>query len=87
MIIFVTFIFINIVVMQVGGRAPNGVSASVLILILGHIGTMFIVTGPLWAAVLFLGNITAMPVYWYLYVRREPRLNPPLPLRTGRDAV
>ncbi len=26
----------------------------------------------LWAVVLFLGNMLAMPVYWYLYVWREP---------------
>jgi hypothetical protein len=27
----------------------------------------------LWAVVLFLGNILAMPVYWYLYIWREPQ--------------
>lgn len=27
----------------------------------------------LWAVVLFLGNMMAMPVYWYLYIWREPR--------------
>ncbi len=26
----------------------------------------------LWAVVLFLGNMLAMPVYWYLYIWREP---------------
>ncbi len=26
----------------------------------------------LWAVVLFLGNMFAMPVYWYLYIWREP---------------
>jgi hypothetical protein len=26
----------------------------------------------LWAVVLFLGNMYAMPVYWYLYIWREP---------------
>jgi EamA domain-containing membrane protein RarD len=26
----------------------------------------------LWAVVLFLGNMLAMPVFWYLYVWREP---------------
>lgn len=26
----------------------------------------------LWAVVLFLGNAIAMPVYWYLYIWREP---------------
>ena len=29
----------------------------------------------LWAVVLFLGNFIAMPVYWYLYIWREPRQN------------
>ncbi|MBI4743378.1 MAG: hypothetical protein HY776_00890 [Actinobacteria bacterium] len=27
----------------------------------------------LWAVVLFLGNVVAMPVYWYLYIWREPK--------------
>lgn len=26
----------------------------------------------LWAVVIFLGNIVAMPVYWYLYIWPEP---------------
>jgi hypothetical protein len=26
----------------------------------------------LWAVVLFLGNVIAMPVYWYLYIWKEP---------------
>jgi hypothetical protein len=26
----------------------------------------------LWAVVIFLGNIIAMPIYWYLYIWREP---------------
>jgi hypothetical protein len=26
----------------------------------------------LWAVVLFLGNMIAMPVYWYLYIWKEP---------------
>ena len=30
----------------------------------------------LWAVVLFLGNILAMPVYWYLYIWREPQALP-----------
>jgi hypothetical protein len=37
----------------------------------------------LWAVVIFLGNIIAMPIYWYLYIWREtpsasapPQLNP-----------
>ncbi|HEU4866640.1 MAG TPA: hypothetical protein VFV09_02830 [Actinomycetota bacterium] len=32
----------------------------------------------LWAVVLFFGNMLAMPVFWYLYVWREPLI---------RDAV
>jgi hypothetical protein len=27
----------------------------------------------LWAVVLFLGNMIAMPLYWYLYIWREPQ--------------
>lgn len=27
----------------------------------------------LWAVVLFLGNMIAMPIYWYLYIWREPQ--------------
>lgn len=36
----------------------------------------------LWAVVLFFGNVIAMPVYWFLYVWREPPpfLVPPLPV-------
>ncbi len=26
----------------------------------------------LWAVVLFLGNMIAMPIYWYLYIWRDP---------------
>ncbi len=26
----------------------------------------------LWAVVLFMGNMIAMPIYWYLYIWREP---------------
>lgn len=26
----------------------------------------------LWAVVLFMGNIMAMPVYWYLYIWQQP---------------
>ena len=26
----------------------------------------------LWAVVLFMGSIIAMPIYWYLYIWREP---------------
>ena len=31
----------------------------------------------LWAVILFMGNIFAMPVYWYLYIWREPKIAPP----------
>jgi hypothetical protein len=27
----------------------------------------------LWAVVLFFGNIIAMPIYWYLYILKEPQ--------------
>jgi hypothetical protein len=27
----------------------------------------------LWAVVLFMGNMIAMPIYWYLYIWREPK--------------
>lgn len=27
----------------------------------------------LWAVILFLGNLLAMPVYWWIYVRPGPR--------------
>jgi len=27
----------------------------------------------LWAVVLFLGNMIAMPIYWYLYIWKEAR--------------
>jgi hypothetical protein len=30
----------------------------------------------LWAVVLFLGSIFAMPAYWYLYIWREPDAPP-----------
>lgn len=29
----------------------------------------------LWAVVIFLGNMIAMPVYWYFYIWREPEEN------------
>jgi hypothetical protein len=43
----------------------------------------------LWAVVLFFGNIIAMPVYWFLYVWREPTpvVAPPLPLPPRPGAV
>ncbi|HEY9283512.1 MAG TPA: hypothetical protein VIP46_08665 [Pyrinomonadaceae bacterium] len=31
----------------------------------------------LWAVMLFFGNLIAMPVYWYLYIWREPDALPP----------
>jgi hypothetical protein len=31
----------------------------------------------LWAVVLFFGNMIAMPIFWYLYVWREPPAVPP----------
>ena len=31
----------------------------------------------LWAVVIFMGSIIAMPIYWYLYIWRVPRANPP----------
>ncbi len=31
----------------------------------------------LWAVVLFLGNMIAMPVYWYLYIWKEPEQSTP----------
>jgi hypothetical protein len=82
--------------------APNsGVPASFLVLMLAHVGTMFVMIGllifyivhvfknpaitgdrrALWAVVLFLGGIVAMPVYWFLYVWRRPdvAIAPPPP--------
>ena len=31
----------------------------------------------LWAVVLFLGNMIAMPIYWYLYIWKEPKQSTP----------
>lgn len=31
----------------------------------------------LWAVVIFCGNMIAMPVYWYLFIWREPDVNIP----------
>lgn len=31
----------------------------------------------LWAVVLFLGSFLAMPVFWYLYIWREPTTSTP----------
>jgi hypothetical protein len=34
----------------------------------------------LWAIVIFLGNMIAMPIYWYLYIWKEPAIaGNPLP--------
>ena len=33
----------------------------------------------LWAVVLFMGNIIAMPIYWYLYIWKEPAVSLPGP--------
>jgi hypothetical protein len=43
----------------------------------------------LWAVVLFFGNVIAMPVYWFLYVWREPPaiVAPPLPVPPMPGAV
>lgn len=38
----------------------------------------------LWAVVLFLGNMIAMPIYWYLYIWKDaPAAAPPLPQALG----
>ncbi len=34
----------------------------------------------LWAVVLFLGNMVAMPIYWYLYIWRKPKESKPEPV-------
>jgi hypothetical protein len=35
----------------------------------------------LWAVVLFMGSMIAMPIYWYLYIWREPlAVDSPLPV-------
>lgn len=43
----------------------------------------------LWAVVLFMGNIIAMPIYWYLYIWKEPAvsLSGPAPLNSGDPSV
>jgi hypothetical protein len=33
----------------------------------------------LWAVVLFMGSMIAMPIYWYLYIWKEPALSLPGP--------
>ena len=37
----------------------------------------------LWAVVLFLGNMMAMPVFWYLYIWKEPEQSTPEPGADG----
>jgi hypothetical protein len=38
----------------------------------------------LWAVVLFMGNMIAMPIYWYLYIWKEPAVtSAPLPLNSA----
>ncbi len=37
----------------------------------------------LWAAVLILGNMIAMPVFWYLYVWKQPKEPSPEQLAEG----
>ena len=43
----------------------------------------------LWAVVLFMGNIIAMPIYWYLYIWKEPAVSLPgrAPLNSGDPSV
>jgi hypothetical protein len=41
----------------------------------------------LWAVVIFLGNMIAMPVYWYLYIWREPSLADVPPASLGTAAA
>ena len=43
----------------------------------------------LWAVVLFMGNMIAMPIYWYLYIWKEPAvsLSGPASLSSGDPNV
>jgi len=43
----------------------------------------------LWAVVLFMGNVIAMPIYWYLYIWKEPAvtLSRPASLNSGDQNV
>jgi len=43
----------------------------------------------LWAVVLFMGNLIAMPIYWYLYIWKEPAVTRPGPsaLSSGDQTV
>ena len=38
----------------------------------------------LWAVVLFMGNMIAMPIYWYLYIWREPTADSALRLQAPK---
>lgn len=38
----------------------------------------------LWAVMLFFGNLLAMPIYWYLYIWREPDPLPAADTSSGR---
>ncbi len=40
----------------------------------------------LWAVVIFLGNVSAMPVYWYQYIWREPEPGTAVSQNTGTTA-
>lgn len=40
----------------------------------------------LWAVVLFLGSMIAMPVYWYLYIWKKPKTSLPEPPHAGDAA-
>ena len=39
----------------------------------------------LWAVVLFMGNMIAMPIYWYLYIWKEPSVSVPGPARLSSE--
>ena len=56
-----------------------------LVLYLMHVGTSGRVPKnrtALWIVLIFLGNMLAMPVYWYLYIWREPQ-SPPVEPQSG----
>jgi len=66
-----------------GGWAAIGILALstivwVIVLLVGYIGHVYrneqIEPGTklLWTIVILFGNIFAMPIYWYIYVWREP---------------
>jgi hypothetical protein len=43
----------------------------------------------LWAVVLFMGNMIAMPIYWYLYFWKEPAISTSTPptLNSGAPSL